>query len=991
MRWESPIWLFALWVLPPLAAVLFYAHRRRAAAARRFADAVMLSRLLPPSGARRAWVKGGMLIVGVALLIVAAARPRFGVYFEHVSARGVDLFVLLDVSRSMLAEDVAPNRLERAKSDIRDLLARLSGDRVGLIAFAGAPAVVVPLTSDHGFFLNALEAVDTNTAPRGGSLIGDAIRKAVESLDVTRDRDQVLVLITDGEDQDSFPLEAAESAAERQIKIFTVGLGDVTEGRRIPIRDDTNQVRYLKHEGQEIWSRMDERLLKEIALKTSGAYIPARTRAYDLGKIYEQHLAGLTRGEIQAEKRKRYAERFQWFVFLALIALLGEMLVSPYPRVPRAARSRRAGNDKDNDRDNDKDNGADARTDAYRTEDALRAGDRQKSRDHAISPPAGNARNVGRVALLAGLLFGGLIPSGPATGSTGEAARRVTAGVREFARGQYAEAARHFAEADVALPDDPRIAYDQACAWAASGDADKAVELFQRAALGRDQQIAAASHYNLGGLAAAKARTLFGAQPESAAPETREQGLHLLGQAVAHYRDCLRVQPEHADARHNLELLRQWIKYMQQAWAERDRQQRHKDMNLLQMLERITTEQTTLRRAVQAVAHQDDSPTRRQAASAARQQQRELADEIELLKDKIRETLAQPAPPAPGTPAPGAPTAPPQTAAADVEHAIDLLHGLADRAHESMDQAARDLAKQDLVAAGGAQQAALDSLEDIYLAVAPFPLLVTTTMARQQKLVARAKRAIDDTGKADEDAGEQDTSETAPPAAKTAAQPDEQADRASDLSAQAHEQTLIRRRGEVLPRRAEQELKQLPPPVAGPAPPPGKSSSGDAASTAAPADLRPALQKAVEVGPQIAPLAQQAAEDLEKARPGDALPRQEQTLELLRQIADLLPKQPQQDQQQDEQQDQQSQEQQSQDQQSQNQQPNEQQEDRSDDQQDQQSAPQAADGKRETSEMTRQQAESLMRQIRERDRQHREKQQQLRQFRRGGVAVDKDW
>ena len=298
----------------------------------------MIGRLMPPAGTLRAWVKGGLLLLGVGLLIVAAARPRFGVYFEQVSARGVDLFVLLDVSRSMLAEDVAPNRLERAKSDIRDLLRKLPGDRVGLIAFAGAPATIVPLTSDQGFFLGALEGVSTDSAPRGGSLIGDAIRKAIESLDVTRDRDQVIVLITDGEDQDSFPQEAAEQAAEREIKIFTVGLGDPQEGRRIPVRDAAGSVRYLKHEGQEVWSRMDERLLKEIALKTSGAYIPARTRTYDLGQIYEDHLANLTRGEIQAEKRKRYAERFQWFVFAGLAALLAEMLVARYPRTPECRR-----------------------------------------------------------------------------------------------------------------------------------------------------------------------------------------------------------------------------------------------------------------------------------------------------------------------------------------------------------------------------------------------------------------------------------------------------------------------------------------------------------------------------------------------------------------------------------------------------------------------------------------------------------------------------
>jgi Ca-activated chloride channel family protein len=258
---------------------------------------------------------------------VAAARPRFGVFFEEVSGRGVDLFILLDVSRSMLAEDVAPNRLERAKADILDLLKRLQGDRVGLIAFAGAPVEVIPLTTDQGFFRMVLDGVDPDSAPRGGSLIGDAIRKAMESMEERRDRDQVLVLITDGEDHDSFPAEAAKQAAERNIRVITVGLGDTSEGARIPRRTEEGALGFLKHEGQEVWSRMDERLLKEIALTTSGAYVPARTRAYDLGRIYEEHLSKLTRGEIQAEKRKRYREQFQLFGGIGIVLLLIEMLI----------------------------------------------------------------------------------------------------------------------------------------------------------------------------------------------------------------------------------------------------------------------------------------------------------------------------------------------------------------------------------------------------------------------------------------------------------------------------------------------------------------------------------------------------------------------------------------------------------------------------------------------------------------------------------------
>jgi Ca-activated chloride channel family protein len=334
MIWESPTLLFALWLVPLAGFAFLYAHHQRRATAQKFADTVMVRRLMPLTPALRLWVKGALLMLALTCLIVASARPRFGVFFEEVSRRGVDLMVLLDVSRSMLAEDVAPNRLNRAKSDILDLLQRLQGDRVGLIAFAGAPVLQVPLTTDHGFFRMVLDDVDTDSAPRGGSLIGDALRKAMESMAERHDRDQVVVLITDGEDHDSFPAEAAKQAADRNIRIITVGLGDVRDGARIPQHREDGSRTFVKHDGQEVWSKMDERLLKEVALTTSGAYVPAQTKAYDLGRIYDDHLAKLTRGEIRAEKRKRYREQFQLFGCLGLVLLVVEMMIPRFRNTP---------------------------------------------------------------------------------------------------------------------------------------------------------------------------------------------------------------------------------------------------------------------------------------------------------------------------------------------------------------------------------------------------------------------------------------------------------------------------------------------------------------------------------------------------------------------------------------------------------------------------------------------------------------------------------
>jgi Ca-activated chloride channel homolog len=332
MNFDHPAILLLLWLLPLVAGMMIYAQRKRAAAARRFVEASMLPRLTPQLISARTWTKGILVLFGLTAIIVAGARPRFGVYFEKTVQRGVDCFICLDVSKSMLAEDVAPNRLERAKSDIRDLLKKLSGDHVGLIVFAGIPVVKVPLTTDDGFLRTALDEVNIRSVPRGRTLIGDAIRKAIEAMPPKADHDRIIVLITDGEDQESYAEEAAKQAAEQGIKIFTVGLGDSTEGARIPIRTESGGLTYLKDENQEHWSKANQDLLKQIALATGGAHIPAGTKSYDLGQVYEDHLANLARGAEENIKRKRFNERYQIFLGLGLALLMLERLIPIYAR-----------------------------------------------------------------------------------------------------------------------------------------------------------------------------------------------------------------------------------------------------------------------------------------------------------------------------------------------------------------------------------------------------------------------------------------------------------------------------------------------------------------------------------------------------------------------------------------------------------------------------------------------------------------------------------
>jgi Ca-activated chloride channel family protein len=318
---EKHIYLLFFWLLPFVVFLFFYSYSRGRRVISRFLDEVMVRRLVPVISFGRFLFSCVCFSVALVFIIISAACPMFGEYFEDVSTRGCDVFVLLDVSRSMLAEDVSPNRLERAKSSIRDLLDKVVGDRVGLLVFAGKPIIKVPLTTDRVFYNEVLNGVDTKSAPSGGTAIGDAIRRALLAMPSEVGRDRAIVLITDGEDHESMPEEAALDAAESEVRIFVVGLGNATEGGRIPVRDEHGNLTFLKYDGREIWSKVDDKTLRKIAEITDGAYIPAGDKLFDLGQIYSQNISKLSSGELQTEQQKKYHKQSQIFLLLAVILL----------------------------------------------------------------------------------------------------------------------------------------------------------------------------------------------------------------------------------------------------------------------------------------------------------------------------------------------------------------------------------------------------------------------------------------------------------------------------------------------------------------------------------------------------------------------------------------------------------------------------------------------------------------------------------------------
>ena len=206
----------------------------------RFATANLVGHLMPWVSPGRQQVRAGLVLAAVGLLVVALAGPRWGEKETEVYRRGVDIMVVLDVSRSMLADDCRPNRLAKAKQNIRDLLEVLPGDRVGLVSFAGRAALSCPLTPNYGWFRMALDEVSTESVPRGGSNLAEAIRLAARKLGERPGSHKAILLITDGEDQDSDPVFAARYALEDQeVRTFAIGLGDGSIGRRIPVETET--------------------------------------------------------------------------------------------------------------------------------------------------------------------------------------------------------------------------------------------------------------------------------------------------------------------------------------------------------------------------------------------------------------------------------------------------------------------------------------------------------------------------------------------------------------------------------------------------------------------------------------------------------------------------------------------------------------------------------------------------------------------------------
>jgi len=318
--------LGALALLPVVAGLFWYAAVKRKAAVVQFLSSAMLARTPLPVSRGRRMAKALLIMLAMGALVVALARPAWNRKEVVIRRSGRDVVFLLDVSKSMLAEDLIPNRLEHAKLAIQDAVDRLSGDRVGLVAFAGTAVVKCPLTLDYGFFRTALDSIDTDSVSRGGTMMGDAIRMVLRDVLDNQDKQyKDIILITDGEDHESYPVEAAKAAADRGVRLIVIGLGDEKEGQRIPVVDESGRKTFLKYQGKEVWTKLDAETLRSMAMATPGGrYLPVATGAINLGEVYQQLIASAERKELEAKATEQYEEKFQVFLAAALTLLLLE-------------------------------------------------------------------------------------------------------------------------------------------------------------------------------------------------------------------------------------------------------------------------------------------------------------------------------------------------------------------------------------------------------------------------------------------------------------------------------------------------------------------------------------------------------------------------------------------------------------------------------------------------------------------------------------------
>ena len=438
MQFAAPHWLWLLLVIPPALGLFFWwASRTRQRLLTQFIQMRLLFALTVGVSPARRKLRFGCLILSVALLIVALARPQYGFDLQKIERRGLDIVVAIDTSKSMLAEDIAPDRLERARLAALDLMQRAKSDRLGLVAFAGDAFLECPLTFDNTAFQQCVQNLNVNTLPLGGTSLAAAIQTAQAAFK-EGDHFKVLVLFTDGEDNvnSGEALAAAQAAARAGLKIFTIGIG-TAEGTLLRITDANGNSDYIRDpEGHVVKSHLDETLLRQIAAATGGFYLPLRG-ANTMEMLYDRGLAPLPKSEGEERLVRRYHEQYQWPLAMAALLLLAEIFL-PERKKPAV-----------------------------------------QSSPSKVGAPA--------VAVLVGVLWLPLATNGSPSSA-----------LREYNTGNYTNALQEFERLAQSRTNDLRLVFNAGAAAYRATNYDAALSDFQAATLSPDLKLQEMAFYNLG-------------------------------------------------------------------------------------------------------------------------------------------------------------------------------------------------------------------------------------------------------------------------------------------------------------------------------------------------------------------------------------------------------------------------------------------------------------------------------------------------------------
>jgi Ca-activated chloride channel homolog len=327
-RFEYTEHLYALALIPILLLFFAFAWRARRRAVRRFGDTRLMSYLMPLVSTYRYYLKFGLLLLSLALLAIGWANPQYGTKLAKVTAKSVDVFIALDISQSMLAQDVPPSRLIRARRFAQDIVSSLRGERLGLILFAGSAYVQSPITSDFNAILLSLRSAHPNMIPDQGTSIGGAIKLAMESFEENNKNHKALIIISDGEEHEEDALLQAKTARENGLLIYTIGIGS-PDGGLIPIEERGRESYKRSSSGEPVLSILNEEMLRALAQAGDGRYFNLASGSSQVLDALKESIGQIEKREMEQRVFSEYNSYFQWFVGLAILLLILEFLL-PY-------------------------------------------------------------------------------------------------------------------------------------------------------------------------------------------------------------------------------------------------------------------------------------------------------------------------------------------------------------------------------------------------------------------------------------------------------------------------------------------------------------------------------------------------------------------------------------------------------------------------------------------------------------------------------------